>query len=759
MKRSRWIIAIAITIAFASTGAWIAIRQRPAPATTASSYADPQSCVRCHRDETAGYNETGMAHAFYAPTAAVTTEAPLAPATERTYFHPASSTYFTLTAHDGRFFQRRWQKGFDGREDNVVELSIDAVMGSGHKARTFLHRRQDGTLIELPLAWYAERGGTLAMNPGFDNAAPMTQRVVAYECMFCHNGFSQIPDPAHRDLSAKPIYTSLPMGIDCQRCHGPGAAHVAAAEARRPDPARVHATILNPAHLSADRQMQVCEQCHLEATSTLLPDRIRRYNRSPFDYDPREPLPAFNAYFTRSAPTQDVEIVSSVFRLRQSRCFLESQGALTCETCHNPHDLHRGPQSAAFFANICLNCHAAQLRTLVAAKRHTDSNQCVTCHMPQVRTSDVIHATITDHLIQRRAPTPAVALAPRQEATSRYHGPVVRYLLDGETPAPTDELYNAVAQVIDQSNLEQGTPALAKLLEERHPDQPAFFLELGDAERHLGHSDAAIAAYREALALDPLSSRAARRLGVGLGASGQLTEASRVLQDALAHDPANEYLLYELAQVDARSGDSTRAIVHLGQALAIRPDYPDALNNLGALLAESGNAAEAEQNLRSAIAADPYSADARANLARLLRTKGISVEADFQLDQAIRLEPSSPRPHLDRAIGLLTAGKLAEAEAEAATALRLAPTSASALDLDGQIQLAKNQPRRALERFQAAAAADPSFAPATLDVAETLLELRQPQAARVWLQKAASSSSPAVRSRAQELLRQLSPAN
>ena len=42
-----------------------------------------------------------------------------------------------------------------------------------------------------------------------------------------HNAYPQIPPAAHHDLSANPAYgPKLPEGIDCQRCHGPGAAHV-----------------------------------------------------------------------------------------------------------------------------------------------------------------------------------------------------------------------------------------------------------------------------------------------------------------------------------------------------------------------------------------------------------------------------------------------------------------------------------------------------------------------------------------------------
>ena len=124
--------------------------------TVERAYADPKSCSQCHATEAAGYANTGMAHAFYTPQANDTIESS---AKNREYYHMASDTYYSMTEHGGKYFQRRWQQGFDSKPDNVEELQIDYIMGSGNHVRTYLHREQDGTLIELPLAWYAELGG------------------------------------------------------------------------------------------------------------------------------------------------------------------------------------------------------------------------------------------------------------------------------------------------------------------------------------------------------------------------------------------------------------------------------------------------------------------------------------------------------------------------------------------------------------------------------------------------------------------------
>lgn len=730
---------------------WLLLRSaRGTREKVASRYADPSSCVRCHRDEATGYDETGMAHAFYLPTASVTVDSP---AKTRTFYHKASSTWYTLTAHDGRFFQRRWQKGFDGRVDNVEELSIDYVMGSGNHARTYLHREKDGTLIELPMAWYSEDGGEFAMNPGFDNSAPMTRRVIAYECMFCHNAYPVIPPTAHRDLAAMPTYDTLPMGIDCQRCHGPGAAHVRAAEAKAPIE-KIRATILNPINLSNDRQMQVCEQCHLETTSILLPDRVRHYDQQPFGYDPNQPLSRFNAYFMRDPAhgrTDNFEIVNGAYRLRQSQCYLQSKGALTCETCHDPHDLHKGPSSAQYYAHICLTCHATTIRNMVTEHKHTSSNQCITCHMPQRRTEDVVHAVMTDHLIQRYAPAPNQALAQRSEDTARYTGPVVRYLLDGERPRPDDALYNAVSQVIDKSNVSLGVPMLAAILAEQKPSEPNFYIELGDAQHEQGDLNGAIASFREALRLDPQSSRAARRLGVALGSTGDYTEALSVLSGAILREPQNELLLYERAQVETHTGDFARAEADLRNALAIKPDYADALNNLGSLLAQSGDASGAESSFRQALTVDPYNPGARANLGRLLTAKGSLAEAAFELERSTELAPADSDTRLDYAIALLEANHKAEAEPQIQAALRISPASPRALDLMGQLDLMQGQPAKARAEFQAALKSNADFAPAQLDLAETLIEAGDVRNAIPWLERAAQSNSLPIAQRAREL--------
>ena len=111
-------------------------------------------------------------------------------------------------------------------------------------------------------------------------------------------------------------------------------------------------------------------QCHLEPTSTAIPSLIRRFNRGPFSFSAGEPLSAFVLIFDHapgSGRDDKFEIVgSSAYRLRQSRCFIASRNALTCETCHDPHRVPRGEEAVRHYSAVCRQCHAVAMDGLVS---------------------------------------------------------------------------------------------------------------------------------------------------------------------------------------------------------------------------------------------------------------------------------------------------------------------------------------------------------------------------------------------------------
>ncbi len=644
------------------------------------------------------------------------------------------------------------------QEENVDELQIDYVMGSGNHVRTYLHRAVRGTLIELPLAWYAEKGGYWAMNPGYDVVAPDTRRKIGYDCMFCHNGYPRIP-AGHDVPGSEPVFSgALPEGIDCQRCHGPGANHVLLAQTAGSSKDEIRAAILNPARLAPERQMEVCMQCHLETTSRRLPNAIKRFDRGPYSYNPAEPLGKFMIFFDNAPGTGregKFEIVNSAYRLRQSRCYLASSGKLTCQTCHNPHDIPRGDAALKHYAQVCRQCHSAAFEAMIAFKQHTADGNCITCHMPKRRTEDVVHAVMTDHLIQRRKPArDLLAELPEHNETdaTSYRGEVVPYypaLLprNGETA-----LYVAVAQVSEKSNLLSGTARLAEEIARQHPLRPEFYIALGDAWRDRGDPQKSIGPYDEALRRSPGSVLVLKRLGTALKDAGQFARLGEVLHRATQAAPSDPAVWFELGSFDSDQRRYAQAIGELEKAVSLDPDMPEAYQNLGVALAESGEAERAEAAFRDALRIHPYDARTHADLGKLLASRNDVPQALYQYQKALALRSDYAAGHFDYGVLLARLNRLDAAQREMEAAIHYDPQLAEAHNLLGGMLEMKREFREAEREYRAALRINPGFGRAHLNLGALLAGKGDRVEAMEHLRIAAQNSDPDVAGQARQLI-------
>lgn len=677
-------------------------------------------CASCHRDKWETYRRTGMGRSFYRP-------APQNMVEDfnsgNTYYHGPSESWFTMLQRGGEYFQRRHQLDSLGREVNVVEKRIDFVMGSGNHARAYLHRTPAGEIVELPLGWYAEKGGSYAMSPGYDRADhDGFRRRISYDCMFCHNAYPLIP-AGHDQPLARPVYSDpLPEGIDCQRCHGSGARHMSLASSGA-GRAQVRAAIVNPARLSPEHQMEICMVCHLEPTSFPLPNALLRYNRGPFFFRPGEPMGDYLLTFDHAPGTgrdDKFEIVNAAYRLRRSACFLRSGGKLLCTTCHNPHDIPRGAAAALHYDRACRQCHAA-------TSAHNQQQDCAACHMPKRRTEDVVHSLATDHLIQRRRPAGDL-LAERAErhetGALAYRGRVVLYYPGALPPIPENELYLAAAQVKQNSNLAAGVAQLATAIEKHRPQRAEFYLDLAEALERSGRLKEALPVYRAAASRNPKFAPALQRLGSALRRSGQNAESVAMLERAAALGPNDARTWHELGQsyrVLGRSGDARAAI---GKAVERDPELPEAHNNLGVLWLAQGATARAEAAFREAVRIRPDYADARSNLANLLAGARRFVEAREHFEAALRRRPGDAATRYRYAMLLGRTGHYDSARRELEDVLR----------------------------------ADPDFADAHLALGAALASSGDAAGAAAHLRQAEAGGDAAIRRQAAELLRRLKPA-
>jgi predicted CXXCH cytochrome family protein len=722
-----------------------------------AGYVDAAACSGCHREIWETYRQTGMGRSLSRPRPDVLGGNF---ATDNTFYHAASDRHYTMYSKDGRYYERRHQIGFDGKETNVVEKEIHYVMGSGHHARTYLHRTPEGKLFELPVAWYTEKGGYWAMNPGFDSGHHSDfRRQLMYECVFCHTGYPEIASGSDGSGSEPLFPGRLPEGIDCQRCHGPGRNHLQAAAAGKPE--AIRATIVNPRRLSGDRQLELCMQCHLETTSARLPHTILRFDRGAFSYRPGEPLADFVLHFDHAPGTghdDKFEIAHQAYRLRKSACFQKSDGRMTCTTCHDPHAAPRGEEAVKRYTSVCRGCHAPQLDRLVASQRHPGASDCLECHMPKRRTEDVAHVVMTDHYIQRRKPARDL-LAPLQERQETeetlYRGPVVLYYPPRLPATPESELYLAVAQVKQFNNLPEGIPRLTAALE-KHPTKTGeFYFELAEACAHAGQEKESIRFYEEAIRRRPDFRPAWLGLGRALSKSGQHQRAVETLRKALELGPEEATILNDLGLGLLRQGHTAEAVKVLERAAAVDPDHPEANSNLGGALRETGDAAGAERAYRNTLRAQPDFAGAHRDLADLLAARNDFAQAEFHYRKAIAQEPKSALFHQDYGAALAGVERFDQAREQFEAAVRLDPALAEAHTGLADMLAVRGNVVRAAEHYRRALTLQPELGSAHLGLAAVLETQGRRAEAISHLEKAAGSSDAAARQAAQEALRAL----
>jgi len=535
-----------------------------------NGYVDAARCRPCHAAIYESYSRTGMARTFSRALGVLPLDG---------FVHAPSRRIYRTVQRAGELNLQRTETG----GENLLERRIDFAIGSGAHSRTYVHRTDGGRLIELPVSWYSAEGGHWAMSPGYDRPDHSDfRREVSEACLFCHNGY---PSEANGGLAE---------GIDCQRCHGPGEDHV-----------KGRGSILNPAKLSPERQMEVCLQCHLESASRTLPDAVRRFRRSTFSYRPSEPLASWQLYFdfVRHGDDDRITVNNSAYGLLQSNCFLKSGGRLTCTTCHDPHR----EQSAAG-ATACRSCHAGA---------HTPSTTgCTGCHMPKRRTEDAVHVLMTDHFIRRRPGKDDAA--PLVERHNRLTGPVRPLYPSHLSDTPEDRLYLAIAAARSSANPRGDIPRLEAAIAAVKPSAPEPYIELGEARRAAGDARSALEAYRHALDLGGREGRLYVAAGELLIETGRATEAERLLESALrdgSRDVAIRNTLAVLYSARNRFADAARL---LEEALQLNPDEPLTWLNAGVAWQAMGQKNRAEAAYREAIRLQPEFTRARQYLKALL---------------------------------------------------------------------------------------------------------------------------------------------
>jgi len=192
------------------------------------------------------------------------------------------------------------------------------------------------------------------------------------------------------------------LDVGCEVCHGPGSDHQAAYRSRP------GAFIVSPGLLSAEREVQICTQCHSRILSN---DTFDLKTRQPIGREPgREnrlmrPGTRRAEWFRYYVKQRDAEAsliweddLHSAHPHQEATDYVKSAHyrnrteLVACSSCHSPHARGpagwargTGPGEVAKPSSVCLACHSGSIEGVAEHDRHRDQllTSCETCHMPR----------------------------------------------------------------------------------------------------------------------------------------------------------------------------------------------------------------------------------------------------------------------------------------------------------------------------------------------------------------------------------------
>jgi hypothetical protein len=331
-------------------------------------YAGAEKCEACHRELTQAQLASNHAR----------TIRDLSRQSPQANFASTTEIRDPLT---GARYSVRKAAGAGSQPEIVVKLGaleatqrLDFEFGSGRFAYGYLGKIDDGNWVDARLNYYEEiHDWGFTSGQDKPTASLRTQPLgrpqnaaEVVRCFSCHStvlradGVDKSP-PDGSGLRVRPEHSVL--GITCEACHGGRAQHVQdriSGKAEQPVKPR-----------SAGELNALCGRCH-----------------GLTNVDPAHPVLA------RFQP----------WGMQQSRCFKESNGRLSCLTCHDPH--RNASTDVSFYEAKCRSCHIATPDAAHSAKEAAKTTcpvnpktGCVGCHMPRDSKS-MLHVSLTDHFIR-----------------------------------------------------------------------------------------------------------------------------------------------------------------------------------------------------------------------------------------------------------------------------------------------------------------------------------------------------------------------
>ena len=510
---------------------------------------------------------------------------------------------------------------------------ISYIIGSGQHTNSHIID-ENGYIFQAPITFYTQQK-KWDMAPGFRKENLRFDRALSPECITCHNHF-----PKHISGSLNK-YESMPKGIECERCHGPGEIHVEQKlKGILVDTAKyIDYTIVNPADLPRDLQMDLCQRCHLQGVAVL------EEGKTFFDFKPGMKLSdVFNVFLPRYTNSHEQFIMASqADRLRESKCYTETKD-LSCISCHNPHVSVESTEKQAY-NKVCNSCHkgtALRFCSIPKIELEENDNNCVACHMPRSGSIDIPHVNITDHFIGK------VTALKKDAISNSAKNDIAQFLglkiLTKDKATPVEmakgyiaqfDKYNPSAAILDSAKFyldiskepierrfktlihyyfaSEDYESILKTVTQNIGIQVADAwtnYRIGEAFFKNGDFPNAIIYYKTATKMAPFNLDFQEKLGTTYIAMQYLPQAMQVYEFILKENPKRKIAQCNLGYVKALMGKYDEAEKHYDVAIALDPDYEQALLNKASLLLQKNDKAACLKILNRILKINPENGQA-----------------------------------------------------------------------------------------------------------------------------------------------------
>jgi hypothetical protein len=237
------------------------------------------------------------------------------------------------------------------------------AFGQGKAGQTYVYE-DGGRYFESRVSYYQELKG-LGLTVGGQNLRPVNiaqalgrpmSQGDARDCFGCHTTAARRGNELQLD--------NYENGVQCEDCHGPGAAHIAGITDGKPKPGSIRSL----KGLKAEETSDLCGSCH-RTWETIMLLKIRG--------------------------TANVRF--QPYRLTNSPCYLSGDSRIACTACHDPHSAPASDPKA--YDAKCTACHNTGNAAIRKQTCKVASEKCVTCHMPKYEAPGSHHA-FADHWIR-----------------------------------------------------------------------------------------------------------------------------------------------------------------------------------------------------------------------------------------------------------------------------------------------------------------------------------------------------------------------